>query len=94
MPYKDIEKRRAMQLRRYHERQDWLRSKKVKCNRCPEDDPVCLDFHHKDRSTKEANLTKALRENWTYERMQIEIDKCEILCSNCHRKEHYSRLRS
>jgi ribosomal protein S21 len=25
-------------------------------------------------------------------RLKAEIEKCEVLCANCHAKEHYSQM--
>jgi hypothetical protein len=69
-----------------------------KCARCPENHPACLDFHHIDPSTKDksrpSRLHQAFDISWSIERIKKEIDKCEILCSNCHRKEHHAHLYS
>ena len=60
----------------------------LKCNRCDESHIVCLDFHHIDPNQKEGNVGQIAR-NYSTKRLLEEINKCEILCSNCHRKEHY-----
>ena len=59
------------------------------CSRCGENHPACLDFHHKDEKTKEFSI--AIVKGWGYgkARMLREIEKCVVLCSNCHRKTHY-----
>lgn len=58
------------------------------CQRCPENDPACLDFHHRDPDSKLDNIGTAIADTWTLEALQLEIDKCDVLCSNCHRKLH------
>ena len=63
--------------------------KDIKCERCGEDHPSCMDFHHKDPSEKEVIISKAVHKGWGWEKIKKEIDKCEVLCSNCHRKEHW-----
>ena len=57
-----------------------------KCLKCDENHPACLDFHH--RENKEIGITKAAL-NWGLERLKVELAKCDILCSNCHRKHHF-----
>ena len=57
------------------------------CSRCPEKDPVCLDFHHPD-GEKEMGVSEAARRGWSIKRLLSEIEKCLILCANCHRKHH------
>jgi hypothetical protein len=78
--------------RRKQELVEWLRSLRVRCTRCPETHPACLDFHHRDPDQKEFSVTKAAMRGWSRERIAIEIAKCDVLCSNCHRKEHWDNL--
>jgi len=49
--------------------------------------PCVFDFHHKDPSDKETTGSTFLCWNW--DRMKTELDKCSLLCANCHREEHY-----
>ena len=44
------------------------------------------DFHHLDMSTKEYNPSHILR---NLEKGKEELEKCVLLCSNCHRIRHY-----
>lgn len=56
------------------------------CERCGyREHPCALDFAHKDPKSKKFTISKNLIRNihMIYE----EIDKCRILCSNCHRLE-------
>jgi hypothetical protein len=62
--------------------------KNLKCNKCNEDDIACLDFHHLDPLEKDAAVGQIARKVST-KRLLEEIAKCEVLCSNCHRKLHY-----
>lgn len=46
-----------------------------------------LEFHHLDPSIKEFNIGKnGATRSW--EKVKIELDKCVLLCSNCHREIH------
>jgi len=47
-----------------------------------------LEFHHKDPSSKDFSIAKA--RNRSLERILIEVSKCVLLCSNCHREVHAS----
>ena len=44
-----------------------------------------LEFHHIDPNEKDPKLSRS----WTFERWKLELDKCIMLCSNCHREEHH-----
>lgn len=66
--------------------------KKSGCVVCGELDVACLDFHHTNPSEKEDTLTVAIKNKWGEERIMKEINKCVVLCSNCHRKVHYYNL--
>ena len=68
----------------------WLDAYKAKhpCIRCGEQHIACLDFHHRDPNEKELTLSLAIARA-SLERLQKEIEKCDILCSNCHRKLHW-----
>ncbi len=63
---------------------------KLSCNHCPEDHPACLDFHHLDPSKKEFGISGNSVRDFSWDRILKEIAKCEVLCSNCHRKEHFN----
>jgi hypothetical protein len=68
----------------------WLREYKshLRCERCGEDHPACLDFHHRDPEQKEVIVSKLVdQRGWGIERILREIAKCEVICANCHRKE-------
>src|SRR5262245_17426976 len=59
------------------------------CKYCPERHPACLDFHHRPGEVKILTVSQLCgRGSWAL--IQAEIDKCDIVCSNCHRKRHYS----
>ena len=47
-----------------------------------------LHFHHKDKETKEFNVSDGVGFSW--ERITSEIDKCIILCSTCHANHHHA----
>lgn len=57
--------------------------KKSKCADCPISDWRVLEFDHRDRENKSFNIADAV--NYSIERIQLEIDKCDVVCANCHR---------
>lgn len=62
-----------------------------KCRHCgvvsTDNNYIIFDLHHRDPSTKERNGTKLV--NWGLIKLMKEADKCDLLCSNCHRLEHF-----
>lgn len=61
---------------------------KLKCLQCGEDHPATLDFHHKNKEEKERGLNFMSHWGYSRERIKKEIEKCIVLCANCHRKLH------
>ena len=47
----------------------------------------CFDFHHLDSDSKDMNPSAVLR--LSKERIETELEKCVLLCANCHRIRHY-----
>ena len=54
------------------------------CVQCGESDPIVLEFHH--RGNKDASVSSIVGGGWSVGRIQEEIDKCDVLCANCHRR--------
>lgn len=49
----------------------------------------CLEFHHKDPSKKDFTFGGV---NRSFESCKNELDKCIMLCVNCHREEHFNTI--
>lgn len=62
------------------------------CKICGEKEIVCLDFHHVKKTQKDFSLGLLKRDGWGREKIIKEIDKCVVLCSNCHRKLHHGLI--
>lgn len=62
------------------------------CFLCHENDPVCLDFHHKNPKDKTHSISWMMSAHKSIEKIKIEIEKCVVVCSNCHRKIHAGSL--
>lgn len=62
-----------------------------KCNCCGYNKyPTALEFHHLDRENKDFTISKiAHTRSWI--RIENEIDKCELLCANCHREHEFEK---
>lgn len=53
------------------------------------DVPDILQYHHKDKKTKKFNIVKSSFGSYSWETIKKEIEKCILLCPNCHFKLHY-----
>jgi hypothetical protein len=58
------------------------------CQHCglKSDSYAVYDFHHVNHENKKADPGSLLHYSW--KRLQEELDKCILLCANCHRIEH------
>ncbi|MFC2156233.1 hypothetical protein ACFLT9_00210 [Acidobacteriota bacterium] len=78
----------AVRKRRKKVRQMAIEYKGGKCqicgySRCSE----ALEFHHLDTSEKDFGISdKGYTRSWS--RIKEEIEKCILLCANCHREVH------
>ena len=52
---------------------------------------AALHFHHVNPSEKEFNIGKS--NGWSWDKIVIELDKCIMLCANCHAIEHAVRYK-
>lgn len=81
-----IEKARRQKIK-----SECLEYKGNKCSKCGYDRcQAVLQFHHLDPSTKEFSIGEVVnsRNKITFEELKPELDKCIVLCSNCHIELH------
>jgi hypothetical protein len=60
--------------------------RKNPCVDCGETDPIVLDFDHADPSTKTFTISQIYGRGLSASALIEEISKCEVRCSNCHRR--------
>lgn len=59
-----------------------------RCEKCGYDKNLAaLDFHHLDPSKKDVNFKTA--RHWKWCRIKRELDKCIMVCRNCHAEIHH-----
>lgn len=82
---------RSRMKRQRQKAAEWLAEYKLtlSCIKCGESHPACIEFHHRDPSQKDIGVGDMAKGGYSVERMMEEIAKCDVLCSNCHRKHHY-----
>jgi hypothetical protein len=66
-----------------------LQCKGGKCQRCGENRPAALCFHHRDPGQKKIKLDGRTFANIKWESIEEEISKCDLLCHNCHNIVHF-----
>jgi len=105
MPYKDPEKRKAFRRkwyaknkksekahvkRRKLEIRKWFQKYKssLKCSKCGENHIATIDFHHRIEN-KEKGVSIMVADGYSIKKIKEEIEKCDVLCANCHRKIHF-----
>lgn len=57
---------------------------------CGETDPIVLEFDHINND-KLDNVCALATSAVALERLKNEIEKCEVVCSNCHRRRTAKR---
>jgi len=61
----------------------------VGCSECGYNEhPAALDFHHLEN--KDRSITRLVSGNFKWSRVLTDLQKCDVLCSNCHRVIHSS----
>ena len=75
--------------KKYQQRLDDFESykKTLFCKKCGEKRFYLLDFHHRNPEEKEFTISDRTRTS--LDKLKKEIEKCDILCANCHREWHY-----
>lgn len=70
---------------------DWLRRYKstLKCIDCGIKHPAVLCFHHRDPKNKKFTISDDRLRITSLKRLQSEIEKCDVVCVNCHAKRHW-----
>jgi len=91
--YQNNKERQARRQREKRiKRREWFEETFMKgrrCEHCAENDPIVMEFHHTDPTEKEDTISKMLHKLRTKEQIAVEVEKCIMLCANCHRKEHH-----
>lgn len=88
MPYKNKEDLYKNQIQRWIKRKikaiEYLGGKCIKCGY--DKYHGALQFHHRNPKEKTANWNKIRL--WSWPKVLEELDKCDLLCANCHAEEH------
>lgn len=80
----EIKENRRRELKRWFYR---VKRDEMECAECEEKRPPALDLHHQDG--KASDVSKMVNDGYSKSRIREEIDRCSVLCANCHRRKHY-----
>lgn len=73
----------------------WVRNlkKSTPCADCKLHFPYyVMDFDHLDGDEKAFGIAIAIQHSYSWRRLRAEIEKCEIVCANCHRIRTFQRM--
>jgi len=59
------------------------------CKDCGESHPAVLCFHHRDPKEKTSEIGRLVAKGKSIKSIQQEINKCDVLCHNCHTMLHW-----
>jgi hypothetical protein len=83
LSFRTAERRREVKI-------EAIEYKGGKCIKCGYDKcPTAMIFHHLDPSQKDFGIAENGRAHKNLDQIKSELDKCVLLCSNCHLETHY-----
>lgn len=105
MPYKDIEKRRALIRDHYRRNKDQYKKNQREAKRQKQEyirkakEKPCADWGKEypyyvmdlDHTRGQKFRQVSAMKDCTLEKIKEEISKCDVVCSNCHRIRTHSR---
>ena len=61
------------------------------CVDCGEDDPIVMEFDHLPEYDKKYEVSGMIIKGYAIESIKKEIDKCDVVCANCHKRRTSKR---
>jgi DNA polymerase II large subunit len=97
-PFKDYQKRQTnrcgscnTKIRRFRAKAAAIKLLGGKCIKCGwTGNQAALQFHHKDPKQKDFIIGNVANKSW--DSLKKEMQKCILLCANCHMIEHSTKL--
>jgi hypothetical protein len=73
-----------VQLARRERKRQLVAYKGGKCSDCGGVFPaICFDFDHRDVHAKSFEIGRRI--GYSLEKLLVEVEKCDLVCANCHR---------
>lgn len=89
--YKNNKEKRLAQIKaRKQGLKEWFNELKseLTCS-CGESHIATITFHHDDPTEKEHDVAFMVVQGWSKNKILEEMEKCTVMCENCHRKLHW-----
>lgn len=82
--------RESSRIRKERNRGIVIEAKKAPCTDCGNPfPPICMDFDHREGEEKifgyKGGVSALVNVGAAVETLQAEIEKCDLVCANCHR---------
>ena len=61
------------------------------CVDCGEEDPIVMEFDHLPGYDKKYEVSGMIIKGYAIETIKKEIDKCDVVCANCHKRRTSKR---
>jgi hypothetical protein len=90
------QRHRAERLAKHYERRAVVikyiqdLKKQLCCADCGENHPATLQFHHLNAEDKLFDIAHAVNKGFNVDKIKKEIEKCIVLCANCHAIRHFN----
>lgn len=85
--YTVLTKQQLKAKENYEMRKSFIMQFKTKCKNCGyNNSKAALEFHHRNPETKLFQISESHFRK--LDLIKAEIDKCDVLCANCHRELH------
>ena len=79
----------SLKERRHRVKMDLVLRKGGACEKCGYSRALsALCFHHREPTTKTLNISGVRLTRHSRSRLEAEVDKCDLLCLNCHAEFH------
>jgi len=79
----------SRQMRAYWRKRTKWDLEKIKrgCSKCGYDEhPTALEWHHTNPENKNRSVSRLIKDRYSEETIAKEVEKCVVLCANCHAK--------
>lgn len=81
--------------RRKKEKREYAKSEMRErggCYFCGLEDYVCIEWHHTQPENKNNEVSTLIGGGFSLEKVKNELEKCEPVCANCHKRIHNGKL--